>query len=279
LKAVFTLKSAESRRLIAKAVVAMDEVKQAKEHAYIILAGGTTNGFIAQEILETKDFDPHRGTVGTSSDGVLCVTSPEFRKPFPNVLFKGEPVDKNITEALNDFHLDTVVIKGANAVDLEGNVGVITSGFDGGTIPKIIGTVTSTGLKYITPVGLEKLVPSVKVAAKVVGARRLDYSLGADFGMYCISNSIIVTEIEALKILFGVKTTHVASGGIGGNEGAVVLAIEGNEEEVENAINFIENEIKGEPPVPSNKGNCGNCPYTRCRYHGRKIDELPNWLK
>lgn len=279
MKAVFTLKSAESRRLIAKAVVAMEEVKQAKEKAYIILAGGTTNGFIAQELLNDRSIEPHRGTVGTSTHGVLCVTNPKFRKPFPNVIYKGQPVEKSITEALEDFHLETVVIKGANALDLEGNVGVITAGFDGGTIPKIIGTVTSTGLKYITPVGLEKLVPSVKEAAKVLGARRLDHALGADFGMYVISNTTIITEIESLNILFGVKATHVASGGIGGNEGAVTLVIEGTKEQVEKAIDFIENQIKGELPVPSNKGICDDCRYKRCRYNGKKIEELPAWLK
>jgi len=267
LKAVFTLKSAESRRLIAKAVAAMEEVKQAKEKAYIILAGGTTNGFVAQEILGDMEIKPHLATVGTSTDGVLCITKPDSRKPFPNVLYKGEPIDKSLEEVFQDFHLETVVIKGANAVDTEGNVGVITSGFDGGTVPKIIGTVTSQGLTYITPVGLEKLVPSVKEAAKVVGARRLDHSLGADFGMFCITNSIVVTEIEALKILFGVKATHVASGGIGGNEGAVVLAVEGSAEELEKTINFIESEVKGEPPIASNKGDCSDCRYPRCHYN------------
>ncbi|MFZ7102184.1 MAG: hypothetical protein ACOWWO_05900 [Peptococcaceae bacterium] len=279
MKAVFTLKSAESRRLLAKAVAAMDEVKKAKENAYIILAGGTTNGIVAQEILETKDIEPQRGTVGISTNGVLCITHPDSRKPFPAVLYKGQPVEKTITDALNDFHLDTVVIKGANAVDLEGNVGVITAGFDGGTIPKIIGTVTSTGLKYITPVSLEKLVPSVKEAAKVVGARRIDQSLGADFGMFCITNSQVITEIEALKILFGVKATHIASGGVGGNEGSVVLAVEGSEEEIEKTVSFIENEIKGEPPIPANKGKCDDCRYLRCRYNGRKAEDLPEWLR
>ncbi|MFZ5945226.1 MAG: hypothetical protein ACOYVD_14070 [Bacillota bacterium] len=267
MKTVFTLKSAESRRLIAKAVAAMEEVKQAKEKAYIILAGGTTNGFVAQEILGDKGIEPHLGTVGTSTDGVLCVTKPEVRKPFPSVIYKGKPVDKSVADAFQDFHVETVVIKGANAVDTEGNVGVVTSGFDGGTIPKIIGTVTSQGLKYITPVGLEKLVPSVKEAAKAVGARTIDHSLGADFGMFCIPNTIVVTEIEALKILFGVKATHVASGGIGGNEGAVVLAVEGSEEEIEKTINFIENEVKGEPPIAGNKGDCSDCRYPRCRYN------------
>ena len=162
MKTVFTLTSAESRRLIAKAVVQMPEVKQAWENAYLLLAGGTTNAFIAQELLDDRSIEPGRCTAGESTDGLLCVTAPDSRKSFPNVFLKGEAVPgKTFGEALSDFHADTVIIKGANAVDMNGYVGVITSGFDGGTIPRIIGYATSKGLKWITPVGLEKLVPSV----------------------------------------------------------------------------------------------------------------------
>lgn len=166
MKTVFTLTSAESRRLIAKAVVAMPEFKKAWESAYLLLAGGTTNAFIAQELLGRDGIEPGRCTVGISTDGLLCVTNPDSRKSFPNVFYKGEKSDKTLVEALADFHAETVVIKGANAVDMNGYVGIITSGFDGGTVPRIIGPVTSKGLKFITPVGLEKLVPSVQASAK-----------------------------------------------------------------------------------------------------------------
>ena len=51
MKAAFTLIPSESRRLIARAVVKMEEVRVALEKAYLILGGGTTNGYIAQELL------------------------------------------------------------------------------------------------------------------------------------------------------------------------------------------------------------------------------------
>ena len=53
MKAVFTLKSAASRRLIAKGLVQMPEVKEAWEKAYVLLAGGTTNAYVAQELMGT----------------------------------------------------------------------------------------------------------------------------------------------------------------------------------------------------------------------------------
>ena len=216
MKAVFTLTSAESRRLIAKAVLAVPEVQKAWNEAYLLLAGGTTNAFIAQELLHDDAIEPGRCTAGISCDGVLCVTAPDSRKSYPNVFLKGEAKDMTLTEALNDYHAETVVIKGANAVDMQGYVGVITAGFDGGTIPRIIGTVTSKGLLMITPVGLEKLVPSVRESARALGgASHIDYSLGADCGMYCLGNTVIITEIEAIKLLFDCEAHLVCCGGVG----------------------------------------------------------------
>ena len=280
MKTVFTLTSAESRRLIAKAVVAMPEFKKAWESAYLLLAGGTTNAFIAQELLGRDGIEPGRCTVGISTDGLLCVTNPDSRKSFPNVFYKGEKSDKTLVEALADFHAETVVIKGANAVDMNGYVGIITSGFDGGTVPRIIGPVTSKGLKFITPVGLEKLVPSVLASAKALGgATHIDISMGADPGMCCIGTSTIVTEIEAIRMLFNADATLVCCGGVGGNEGAVTLAVDGDEKDIKALVEFLETEIKGEPPVKGNKGICEVCRYKFCRYCGKKAEELPAWMK
>lgn len=278
MKTVFTLTSAESRRLIAKAVVAMPEFQRAWASAYVLLAGGTTNAFIAQELLGREGIEPARCTLGISTDGLLCITHPDSRKSFPNVFFKGRPSDKTIPDALSDFHPETIVVKGANAVDPQGNVGVVTAGFDGGTVPRVIGPVTSKGLKYITPVGLEKLVPSVPAAAAAVGATHIDVSLGADFGMYCLANTTVVTEIEALGILFGVKAVLVCCGGVGGSEGAVTLAAEGDEPDITALVDILEGSVKGEPPVKGNRGICADCRYAGCRYCGKQPDELPEWM-
>jgi hypothetical protein len=205
------------------------------------------------------------------------VTDADKRTPFPIILHKGERSAKTLPEALQDFHIETVLIKGANAVDPEGNVGVITSGFDGGTIGATYGTAFSQGMKYIFAVGLEKLVASVKEAAAWIGgAKTLDYTIGADFGIFCIPNGIVVTEIEALKILADVETKHVASGGVGESAGAVVLVIKGEEANVRKAISIVES-IKGEPALKGFKGTCETCPYA-CKFKGKKLDDLPSWL-
>jgi hypothetical protein len=277
MKAAFTLTPAESKRLIAKAVVQMDEVKQAMRKAYVIVLPGTTGAFVAQELLGASRPEPRRYAVGVNSHRLLCVTDPANREPLPIILYEGKPCSKTIDEALKDFHRETVVIKGANAVDPEGNAGIIMAGFDGGTMAKTVGTVVSQGLRYIVPVGLEKTVRSVKEAAAWTGAKTLDYSIGADFGMMPMPNAVVVTETQALKILAGVEARHIASGGIGESVGSVVLIVQGSEEGVRKAISLVES-IKGEPPIQGSKGVCETCRYACC-FSGRKIEALPEWLQ
>lgn len=277
MKAAFILVPSESRRLIAKGVAAMKEIKNARESGYTIICGGTTNGYVAQEILGVTDIPPQKYTAGTICSRVVCTTDIDKRSPFPIILFQGQRVTKTIPEALNDFHLETVIIKGANAMDASGKVGVISSGFDGGTMGATLGTAVSQGLKYIVPVGLEKLVPSVEEACAWTGAKTLDYSMGADFGMFMIPNALVVTEIEALRILAGVNSKHVASGGIGKCSGAVVIVSEGAEDHVKKAISIVE-AIKGEPDLPDFKGTCKTCRY-QCIYARKDQSELPEWLR
>jgi hypothetical protein len=278
MKAAFTLIPSESRRLIAKAVAQMDEIASARKEGYIIISGGTTNYYVAQEIAGLKDLSPEKFTVGISSHRLLCVISDEARrKSLPLILYKGARSTKTIKEALEDFHRETIIIKGACAIDHEGNVGVILGGFDGGTAGATIGTVVSQGLKYIVPVGLEKMVSSVREAVEWTGAKTLDYSLGADFGIIQLPHAVVVTEIQALKILTGVEAVHVASGGVGESAGAVVLVIRGDEGQVKKAISLIES-IKGEPRIPGAKANCEVCRYA-CRFAHTRKEDLPEWLK
>ncbi len=58
----------------------------------------------------------------------------------------------------------------------------------------------------------------------------------------------VVTEIQALEILSGVHAVHVASGGVGGSEGSVVIALEGSDETVRRAFELVKS-MKGEPPI------------------------------
>jgi len=53
-RGVVVLTPSESKRLIAKAVKEMPEVKRALKKGRIIIIGGTTNAYVAEEILGRK---------------------------------------------------------------------------------------------------------------------------------------------------------------------------------------------------------------------------------
>ena len=56
-----------------------------------------------------------------------------------------------------------------------------------------------------------------------------------------------ITEVEALDVLAGVDAVHISSGGVGGAEGAVWLALYGEKEQLDKAQQVIDS-VRGEPP-------------------------------
>jgi hypothetical protein len=134
-------------------------------------------------------------------------------------------------------------------VDPQGNVGVLAGNKFGGTIGTVWPVVMARGAHLIIPVGLEKLVPSVAEAAQKCGQELFKYVLGAKVGLMPVMNGVVVTEIEALAMLTGVTATHVASGGIGGSEGSVIISLEGSDETVKQAFELVKS-IKGEELIP-----------------------------
>jgi hypothetical protein len=193
--ALVVLTPAESKRLIAKAVAILPEVKRALAQGTVIIALGTTNAFVVEEILGIN-LSKSCYTAGYIGGGELRTTSAEIRLG-TCVLKKGKKVEMPVEDALKGFGPEDVIVKGANAIDPWGNAGVLTGHF----------------------VGYMPLV-----------------------------NAQVLTEIQALKVLCGVLATHVASGGIGGSEGSVVLTIEGMEEDVDRAFALVK-ALKGEPAL------------------------------
>ena len=240
---IFALTPAESKRLIAKAVVQLPEVRRAWENGRVLVANGTTNSFVAAELLES-DVSGFHYSAGLVCDGMLVATKKEERM-LPYVFDKGQQVEIGVRDAVLQMGAQDVFIKGANAVDLEGHAGVLMADDKGGTIGTSLGVIAARGIKLICPVGLEKLVPSVVDASSKCGIGRFKHALGLQVGMMPLTNALVITEIEALEILTGVEATHVASGGMAGSEGAVVLVVEGSDEQVDRAVSLVKS-IKAE---------------------------------
>ena len=245
---LFVLTPSESKRLIAKGVVAMPEVQDALESGRIVVCTGSTNAYVAEEILGGP-FQREEFITGRIIDGKMGAGGgPNRLSTF--VLDKGTKSDVPWQDALKDLKGGDVVIKGANAVDADGYAGILLGNPVAGTIGAVLGPVVALGAQLIVPVGLEKLVPSVLDAAEAYsGVRRVKHTLdGYPVGFMPLVNVTVVTEIQALETLFSVEATHMASGGIAGSEGSVVMLVEGFEPDVKECMDFVAS-IKGEPPV------------------------------
>jgi hypothetical protein len=140
------------------------------------------------------------------------------------------------------------IVKGANAVDPTGTVGILLSNENGGAIGSVLGPASARGIPIICPVGLEKQVPGVAEAAGGWGQSTLDYCMGVRVGYLAVTSALVVTEIQALAVLAGVRARCVGCGGIAGNEGAVILLLEGSEPNFGEAVGLIES-VKGEPKI------------------------------
>ena len=275
MQALFTLTSSESKRLLGKAVAAMPEVQQAKDQGYLVVGRGSTNGFILEELLKEK-IDKEKYVAGQIIKGVLCVLGQGLRAR-PVSFHKGEVIEVEPGAVIEKLTPGDIMIKGANAVDPFGNVGVLMAGAGGGMMGQSYMALKAQGVATIYPVGLEKLIPSVEEAALYGGKMLLGRTIGCRVGMACVADGRIVTEIEAVDILFGLKAVHYASGGWGGAEGAVTLIVEGEDAEVNRGLDLIEG-IQGEPPLPAVKNPCKDC-GAPCSFVGKEQAELPAYLR
>jgi len=242
------LTPSESKRLIAKGLVAMQEVQDALQSGRIVVCTGSTNAYVAEELLG-EPFQREEFITGRIVDGKFGASGgPNRLSTF--VVDKGKKSAIPWQDALKELKAGDVVLKGANAVDADGNAGILLGNPVAGTIGAVLGPVVALGAELIVPVGLEKLVPSVLDAAIAYsGVRRIKHTLdGYPVGYMPLVNATVVTEIQALETLFSVEAIHIASGGIDGSEGSVVILVEGLEPDVKECMDFIAS-IKGEPPV------------------------------
>lgn len=241
--AIVMLVPRESKRLIAKGVLAVPEVKRVLDNGYFIVSRGVTPAYILEELTGQQQ-DKANCTAGIVASSRLASVIEEDRLG-PWVFKDGKISEEPAPQALANFKARDVSIKGANAVDPQGNIGVLAADGAGGTVGGIWGTITARGAHWIAPVSLERMIPSVIDAAQYCGNHLWDYTMGQAAGFMPVVNAKVVTEIQALELLTGVTAVHVASGGVAGSEGAVVLALTGEESVVKAAFELVES-VKGE---------------------------------
>jgi len=232
----FVLTPASGKRLIAKTLANHPAIRNALRSGTVVIVAGTTNGYIAEEILHglgEKDFSrkhffrgitmPQQKSV--EGTGRLADVS---RFPGDVVIVNGAwQRGKSIEDVVDSLREGDVILKGANALDLKRRQAAILIGHPkSGTIGLALPAVTGRRVKLIIPVGLEKRVEGdlFALAAKLnepgAGGSRLLPVPGEVF-----------TELDALAALTGADVEIVAAGGVCGAEGACLLAVTGSEDQ------------------------------------------------
>ncbi|MBF0383876.1 MAG: hypothetical protein HQL69_22905 [Magnetococcales bacterium] len=240
--ALIVLTPEMGRGLIAMAVAKMDRVqKRTKEGRMVIVGGGTTR-YVAQQLTGE---DPGRDAfaVGCIKDASLGETDKKGRGAGP-FLFDNGIVSRGWPgELLESFQAGDIYIKGANAIDVDGNVGILMGSPTGGTIGAAMTLLLARGGELIIPVSLEKLIPSVAAAIPLLGQGKVDRVMGGPVGMMPImaSAATVVTEVTAIKLLADVQATPVAAGGMDDCQGSITIHLQGSRSGVEFIWDLVNN--------------------------------------
>jgi hypothetical protein len=245
-KAEFVLTVAESKRLIAKGVAALEMIQDRMEEGVVVLTSGSTNAYIYEE-LTGKTIDKRAFISGRTIPAKRQVAWEVKRMP-DMVWVNGEPrPDLDRFSVLEVMQEGDIYIKGANALNYAAGVAGITIGHPtGGTIGGALGAIISKKIRLLIPVGLEKEVPLDLHEISAIIAEP-DESLGKVYSLWPVHGGVF-TEIEALRVLFDVEALPTAAGGLAGAEGSLRMMIRGDAESVGQAMALI-HAIQGEAAI------------------------------
>lgn len=236
----FLLTPSMGKRLIGRAMVRHPAVREVLASGTLVIIAGTTNGYVAEEILRDigqgegfsrKGF--RRGIVVPTGFDAASVAA----KLAGDVVITGGKVvkGKTIFDVAGDLKTGDVILKGANAVDLASRRAAVYIGHpQGGTAIAAISAAVGRRVRLIVPVGLEKRV-STDVADLSAALNAPD----AQGPRMLPLPGEVVTELEAIELLSGCKAELVAAGGIYGAEGAVFVAVRGSNEQVTRAEEVV----------------------------------------
>jgi hypothetical protein len=252
----FLITPQAGKRLIARTIANHPAIIKALKNGTLVIVAGTTNGYIAEEILKThkisNDFSRKHFFRGITMPQTKTVTaegrlSDESKFPGDIVITKGIwQKGKTIADVIDNLKEGDVILKGANALDLTRRQAAILIGHPkAGTIGLALPAVVGRRVRLIIPVGLEKRVNgdlnslAAKLNAPGSGGYRLLPVPGEVF-----------TELDALRALTAADVELIAAGGVCGAEGACWIAVTGEEEQEEFAEQIIAS-VADEPPFSS----------------------------
>lgn len=248
----FLITPAAGKRLIGKSMAKHPEILKAIKSSTIVIIAGTTNGYVAEELLENigqaKDFSRRhffRG-INVPPSSILADENTSFKTRFPGdvVIVKGVwRKGETIFDVVDELREGDIILKGANALDpVKKKAAIYIAHPQAGTTGAALAAVVGRRVRLILPTGLEKRIYgdldyiALKINAPGSQGPRLLPVPGEVF-----------TEIDAIQSLTGATAELVAAGGVHGAEGCIWLAVSGQSSQVQAAEELIKS-LSAEPP-------------------------------
>lgn len=291
-RAQVTLVPTESKKLIAEAVLAYEPVKRALADGMVVIHPSSSTLFIAEKLAgHSLTRNGRVWCCGVIVAQGACVdersralrlayaqakgtthvkVTPRPPKDFPHswAFHKGKLVpETGLGALLEEMGPGDIYIKGANAIDAQGNAAVLYGNqkVAGGTIGRVVAASRRRGFSIVLPIGLEKLIPgTVRDAAAEMRRSEYCYAMGTACGLFPCEGTTI-TEVDAIRILTGAVAVPVAAGGLGGAGGAMTFIIKGSEARVRQAIGVVEG-AKGARLPRIRAPKCDTCAILSCDY-------------
>jgi hypothetical protein len=239
------LTSAASKRLIARGVAAHPTVQRAMKRGHVVVALGTTNAYVAEELLGERI---DRGAYAAGFIDSTWNLNARLGEMEEIVFEHGRRVHWDSEQTLATLAAGDVLIKGGNALDPWGIVGVLLASSSGGTVGRYVPAALARGVEILIPISVGKSIhASVIDLSQQMGIGRIPLRNGLPCGIYPLHGQLM-TEIEALATLFDVEAVHVASNGIGEGRGSVSLVLYGEDDSVRRAFDFVQS-LAGEADV------------------------------
>ncbi len=237
MNASVVLSSAASKRLIAKGVAAHPIVRRSLGAGRVVVTRGTTNVFVAEELLG-RGID--RGAYAAGFIDRVWNINDRLGEMEEIVLVRGKPVDEAPDKTLAALAAGDVVVKGGNALDPWGIVGVLLASATGGTVGRYVAASLARGVDLVIPISVSKSIhTSVIDLSQEMGVGKMGLHEGLACGIFPLHGHV-VTEIDALHLLCDVDAVHVASNGVGAGRGSVSLLLYGEEPAVRKAFALVE---------------------------------------
>lgn len=244
----FVVTPSMGKRLIGRAMAVHPAVRTVLSRGRLVIIAGTTNGYVAEEILKATGQSEGFSRAGFRRGTVL---PPNFDASSKAAEFPGDVVladgkwarGKTIFDVADQLQAGDLILKGANALDLIRRRAAVYIGHpEGGTAAVAIRAVVGRRARMIVPVGLEKRVcEDVADLAAVVNAP------DADGPRLLPLPGEVFTELDAIEALAGASARLLAGGGIHGAEGSVWIGVCGDHRQLRAAEELIQS-VAGEPP-------------------------------